>query len=366
MDEIESIENQIRNTQENLFLVQEQISKYLLDTDIPLELIRNERILKASLIGLNRHRDRLKKGRDIPPLLPYLVNRDYQEFKLGEALKILFNNPVPKPLLCIIHGDQFQCHDTFFQSLIKVSLPNILKQNTNITTEFIGEYELRWPSRMTSIEELKNMLEYNLGNQILDNKLASKEKINDYLASIGPVIIHTHLLTTDLQENSSIIMENFLEFWQDWPELIPNQCLIICLFIKYQVKQNQSYFQKLWHGISKNLLKKNSKFEGWNSSIQKSIKDLSLSGFTKFERIKGVVLPELEGIKQGEVESWARSEEVKNYWDEENIQDLIDTIQDMFAKWEKKQASHTMPMSYLAKNLTDILMGKITTKEDIT
>lgn len=92
---------------------------------------------------------------------------------------------------------------------------------------------------------------------------------------------------------------------------------------------------------------------------------MSSSNFTKFDKIIGVVLPELEGINQGEVESWARSEEVKNYWDEENIQYLIHTIEDMFEKWEKKQASNTMPMSYLAQNLSDILQGKITIKGDI-
>ncbi|GGA38694.1 hypothetical protein [Okeania sp. KiyG1] len=211
------------------------------------------------------------------------------------------------------------------------------------------------------------MLKYNLANRVLDYGLASKEDINKHLASIGPVVIHTHLLTNDLQKNSSKIIENFLEFWQDWPELNPNQCLIICLFIKYQVKQkSQSYFQKLWHGIFKNLLKNNSGFECWNSSIQKSIKDLSSSNFTKFDKIIGVVLPELQGVSQTEVESWARSEAVKNYWDEENIQYLIHTIEDMFEKWEKKQASNTMPMSHLAQNLSDILQGKITIKGDIS
>ena len=84
----------------------------------------------------------------------------------------------------------------------------------------------------------------------------------------------------------------------------------------------------------------------------------------QFDKIIGVVLPELQGITQTEVEDWARREEVKNYWDEENIQDLINIIEDMFEKWEKQQASDTMPMYNLAIKLTDILMGKITIKED--
>ena len=378
MDEIESIEKQIRNKKENLLVIEEKISKYVLDTDIPPELIKNRRKLKTSirelrakLIGLNKHRDRSKEGRDIPPLLPYLVNRSSQQIELKEAFKKLFNHPYTQPLLCIIYGDQFQCHDTFFRFLEKEFVPKIFKENTNITTnnnytEYIKEYQLEWLPRNTYVEDLKNRLEHNLVDAVLDNKFASKGEINEYLASIGTVIIHTHLLTADLQENSSIIIEKFIEFWQDWPELIPHQHLIILLFIKYKIEPSQNYFQKLQNWVFQNLFKNNSNTRTGNYSIQKSIKDLSSSNFTKFDKIIGVVLPELQEITQTEVESWARSKEVKNYWDEENIQDLIDRIEDMFEKWKKQQASDTMPMSNLAENLTDILMRKITIKEDTT
>ena len=376
MDEIESIEKQINNTKKSLFLTEERISEYPEPTSVPLKYIKNKRKLetrlkelRAKLIGLNKNRDRLKERRDIPPLLPYFVNRSSQQIELKEALKKLFNHPYSQPLLCIIHGDKLQCHDTFFQFLEKEFLPKIFKENTNINTnnnytEFIKEYQLKWPPRNTSIEDLKNRLEHNLVDTVLDNKFASKADINEYLASIGTVIIHTHLLTADLQENSSIIIEKFIEFWQDWPELIPNQHLIIFLFIKYKIEPKQNYFQKLQNWIFQNLFKNNSNTRTGNYSIQKSIKDLSSSNFTKFDKIIGVVLPELQGITQTEVEDWARREEVKNYWDEENIQDLINIIEDMFEKWEKQQASDTMPMSNLAIKLTDILMGKIPIKED--
>ncbi|NEO55301.1 MAG: hypothetical protein F6K54_20845 [Okeania sp. SIO3B5] len=352
MDEIESIEKQIENTEKNILLIEERISDYI-PTDVPLGLIKNERALRARLIGLNKRRDNLQKGRDIPPLLLYLVNRRNQYEKFTEAFKILSNNPDPKPLLCIIHGDQFQCHDTFLESLVKVSLHENIKKYTNITTKVVKKYHLEWPPRMKNIEELKNKLEDNLEKEVFYDISASKEDINERLSSIGPVIIHTYLNTTDWQQHKSGIIENFLEFWQNWPKLNPNQYLIICLFIKYQVKQNMG----LW---------KRYKFWSCNRKIQRSIKDLSLCGFTKFDRIIGVVLPELQGIMQTEVESWARSKKVKKYWGKKNIQYLIHTIQDMFDNWEKEQASDTMPMSYLDQQLTNILNGKVTIKGDIS
>lgn len=121
MDEIESIEKQINNTKKNLLLTEERISEYPETTSVPLKDIKNKRKLetrlkklRAQLIGLDKHRDRLKERRDIPPLLPYFVNRSSQQIELKEALKKLFNHPYSQPLLCIIHGDKLQCHDTFF------------------------------------------------------------------------------------------------------------------------------------------------------------------------------------------------------------------------------------------------------------
>ena len=417
MDNIESIEKEIeniekelrnkqeeiRNTKDSLSSIKIRISQYVpMDIPISWEIDRNKLIekikeltdeeqqLKVKLKATKKDLDRLKEGRDIPRslhyhvnrkeqefkikegrdiplLLAYYVNRKEQEFKIKEALKKMFHRSYSQPLLYLIHGDQSQCLEKFFEHLKKEYLPKIFKGNTNITTnnnyiECITAYNLVWPPINTNIEDLKERLKDNLvdsvfGN-ILDDQLASIAKINEYLASIGTVIIRTQLLSNDLQKNSSIMIEKFIEFWQNWPKLSSNQYLIIFLFIKYQIEPNQNFFQKLQNGVFQNIFKKSSNTRTSKYSIQKSIKNLSSSNFTKFDKIMLVVLPELEGITQKDVEDWARSKEVKHYWDEENIQDLIDRIEDMFEKWKKQQADDTMPMRELAKNLINILRGQ--------
>jgi hypothetical protein len=413
MDNIESIKKEIRNTEEELIHTEEELrnTKEILSTikiriskHVPLEMPMNletnekkliekinkltdkEQQLRFKLKELNKDLDRLKEGRDIPRSLPYYVNRKEQEFKIKEgrdiprslpyhvnrkeqefkikeALKKMFHRSYSQPLLYLIHGDQSQCLEKFFEHLKKEYLPKIFKGNTNITTnnnyiECITDYDLNWPPRNTNIEDLKKRLEHNLVDTVLDNKLAVIADINEYLASIGTVIIRTQLLSSDLQKNSSIMIEKFIEFWQDWPNLSYNQYLIIFLFIKYEIEPNQNYFQKLHNWGFQNIFKKSSNTRTSKYSIQKSIKNLSSSNFTKFDKIMVVVLPELEGITQKDVEDWARSKEVKHYWDEENIQDLIDRIEDMFEKWKKQQADDTMPMRELAKNLINILRGQ--------
>ena len=277
MDNIESIEKEIeniekelrnkqeeiRNTKDSLFSIKIRISQYVpMDIPISWEIDRNKLIekikeltdeeqqLKVKLKATKKDLEDLKEDRDIPRSLAYYVNRKEQEFKIKEALKKMFHRSYSQPLLYLIHGDQSQCLEKFFEHLKKEYLPKIFKGNTNITTknnyiECITDYDLNWPPRNTNIEDLKKRLEHNLVDTVLDNKSAVIAEINEYLASIGTVIIRTQLLSSDLQKNSSIMIEKFIEFWQNWPKLSSNQYLIIFLFIKYQIEPNQNFFQKL-------------------------------------------------------------------------------------------------------------------------
>ncbi|PNJ91567.1 hypothetical protein CEP14_13710 [Cylindrospermopsis raciborskii C04] len=77
--------------------------------------------------------------RKIPSLLPYLVNRIEQEYELG---RVIVRNS-PSPLICIIHGDEFQSHDKFLERLHKVSLPRFLGEESikkyRLLRRFYGE-----------------------------------------------------------------------------------------------------------------------------------------------------------------------------------------------------------------------------------
>ena len=53
----------------------------------------------------------LNVRREIPSLLPYLPNRTAQEFELGQAIQNLFIKTIRQPLVCVVHGDEFQSHD---------------------------------------------------------------------------------------------------------------------------------------------------------------------------------------------------------------------------------------------------------------
>ncbi|MCI0617755.1 toll/interleukin-1 receptor domain-containing protein [bacterium] len=46
-------------------------------------------------------------------LLPYLSDRSKQVYELGRALEYHRSNKSKRPFICIIHGDEKECHDRF-------------------------------------------------------------------------------------------------------------------------------------------------------------------------------------------------------------------------------------------------------------
>ena len=59
---------------------------------------------------LQAHTESKPSPPKIPPLLPYMPDRKQQEFELAEAVKKHLDQAHLKPLICILHGYQHQCH----------------------------------------------------------------------------------------------------------------------------------------------------------------------------------------------------------------------------------------------------------------
>ena len=110
-----------------------------------------------------------RRGHDLPSLLPHLVDRSEQEFKLSEALQ-RFNTAAPYPFVCLIHGNEFQSHDMFLERLKEDVLPRLL--NLNREQAAIMEYSLHWPSRFGDADELHRKLQMGLAKTLLNRSFA--------------------------------------------------------------------------------------------------------------------------------------------------------------------------------------------------
>lgn len=275
-----------------------------------------------------------KGARNIPPLLPYLPNRGEQEFRLGEALRQL-KEPFTFPILCITHGDEFQCHDMFLERLKEITLPKLLDLHPK--RKLVSLYPLHWPASLKNIEDLVPRLRQNLSETLLNRSMATLIEINKVLElHSGPVIIHTHILTEDWQRYGSRVLGDYLKFWHEWPSLSTGQQIFVVLFVKYQMKHLNNFVKRLhlkW--LNKNI----------SDALQKHT-------FSQFKRLTCVVLPRLTGITRLQAENWALREEIKRFYAGPNI---MSEIRKIYFEWENEHATSAIPMEFLAEKLRLIL-----------
>src|SRR5262245_1949580 len=131
-DKLFSLQKQLAEYEASLDLIGERKSEYVQQTEISLDLIRAEKTLekkiadlRAQILSLQQATTALRHRRPIPPLLPYLADRNAQKYVFGETLKQRHERPT-RPILCIIYGDEFQSHEMFQERLVRNWLPQLL------------------------------------------------------------------------------------------------------------------------------------------------------------------------------------------------------------------------------------------------
>lgn len=308
----------------------------------------------------------------IPWLLPYLSNRYEQQLELRQAVRELLMHKPRRPLFCIIHGDECQSQDTLLERF-KAALPQWLNLDPKKTT--VKSYPLvGWrPSSLKRLNKLHTRLRQNLADRVVDKSLlnssladdgsALSRQINQIFGQYpGPVMVELHLRTNDLQDLGANLIPKILEFWQDWPDLAPNQTLIICLSIKYLLNRPMKRL-KWWFFLNPipwlRRLHKYRYRRHLNCKIEQQINLLADSKFKEFDRLSGVVLTKLDNVTQSHVEDWVRSEETKIFAGELVLGQLMNDIGKMFDQWERETASRTISMDELAGGLEALLKSAI-------
>jgi hypothetical protein len=278
---------------------------------------------------------------DIPPLLPYLCDRSRQEDALAEALE----RKATHPLVCIIHGNEYQSHDQLLRRIKEASLPRLLELDVAVSS-----YEIGWPADFASPDELHRLLARELAKKLLTGTQAPIEKIDAALQQLpGPVLVQTYVLTSDFERHGLQIIDAFLDFWQRWPELHPGRRLLALLSVQYEVREGARIgpFRR-WQ-----LRKLNRKIEtmleppGSAPGSQRSTFD-----FSRFDRLNGVVLPLLEGVTRTEAESWARSNEVTRICASE---ELLTEVRALYQRYEEQAEDERIPMDTLGRELKSFL-----------
>lgn len=269
---------------------------------------------------------------DIPRLLPYMCDRSEQEAELTAALQQHQSTMPRRPFVCVIHGDEFECHSEFLYRMGYTVIPRVL--NLEAKQVSLEEYQLPWPSRTVPINRYAKVFASNLGIALLQNSAALPQDVVKYIATHEkPVFLVSHLLTEDFLGVGPELFREFLKFWNTWPDLPPGRTVINCVCVKHQ---------RLDHMGILNFLQK-LKMKRCHAELLDYIKK---PDFTSYDALGGVVLTELEAIRRTHVEAWSRLKEVRQRYQIEEKD-----IRALYQQAEVVSADGLISMEPLAEQL---------------
>lgn len=248
--------------------------------------------------------------------LPYLCDRSDQEIHLGESLIDYQTKNSGRPIVSLIHGDEMECHGDFLWRLRYKALPKFL--DLELKQMSVKEYELPLPRRISD-----QAFRASLGEALLGDSSAKREEIWEFISHHQePMMISLHLMTSDIEECGETLINSFLEFCGNWPDLPSGHYIIYCLCLKYQRTAKSGIFD---------FVKRN-KRQQLNQRLRSQIESMD---FTRYPKICGVALPELKAITRRDVEWWSRNichipeKDIRAWFEKESsisMEDLVDRL----------------------------------------
>lgn len=235
-------------------------------------------------------------------LLPYLCDRSDQELALVEALRLHQRERSHRPLVCLIHGDEQECHTEYLERMQYRSLRRFF--NLEARRMEIKDYWLPPPRRALSHSAFWACL----GQALFDDSSAAQSDIWQFIARHEePMMLALELLTEDFAESGQSLLHSLIDFCASWPDLPPGRVVILCVSLKYQRFDKAGFFD-----FKKRELRKS------NQSLRGLVKSLALESQSEARAgVSVAVLPELEAIPRGDVERWKRSEQVRSLPDKQ-------------------------------------------------
>lgn len=272
-----------------------------------------------------------------PALLPYLCDRNPQQDSLDDALDGPVEIMTQRPVVCIIYGSEYECHDKFREQLQQASLRKILYPGADPPS--IKDRMLVLPSSYESDERCHRVLRRQLAARFLRGNAARDDEIRAALAQFpAPVIIHSLLSTEIWKPDTKRLIKAFLSFWNNSWVLPPGPHLFVCLHIEYN--------------------KKRPEYMARESEVEAFLRRLKPSDYADLHL---VLLPELTTVPELEVNLWANDEEYFSGFCPTHspkfcdVQSLLDGIDDLYRDPELTDQHGRIPMQLLARRLKKML-----------
>ena len=187
------------------------------------------------------------------------------------------------------------------------------------------------------------MLE-RLSHIVLGTSTGSVAQINTCLINHRtPILIHSRISGEEWRQHGSEILNNYIQFWGDWPSSIGRQNIFVFLIIRYRLEKKGRWpFNK--------------------QPIQEQIShELNQFQAKTIDRLRFAILPELTSITERQVEEWIELKETQSFCRLVGLSDsfIRNKIHRFYEKWEQESKATTIPLDTLAEELTNILNSNL-------
>jgi serine/threonine protein kinase len=268
--------------------------------------------------------------RSIPPLLPYLVDRKIHEQQIRKGIQESLSRSEPVPVVCVLHGDEFQCHDTFVQRLQETSLPRFfgLDRDSPAVRRIFVEFA-------RDFEEEQDIHDYFLTRLRDELGIGTDERISSVSRRLNerPSLIYTQVASADFGTKDVWQFEALLRLWSKLPTQPTRHPLVVCMGIKFNFGRGP--------------------FSRWrlNRRNRRLRKFLGQLDFEAYRGIVGVVLRELRNPTRSEVEDWAINDAAAFF----DRQELLPRLRALY-DWED-----SLSMEKMAEELRGLIQAELAT-----
>jgi hypothetical protein len=257
-------------------------------------------------------------------LLPYLCDRNDQEEALAEALRGHQSERGGRPLVCLVHGNELECHAEYLERMQYRFLRRYF--NLEARRMEVKDYSLRPSRRALGAGRFWACL----GQALFDDGAASQAEVWQLIARHEePMMLILELCTEDFVEPGESLLRSVIDFCDGWPDLPPGRAVILCVSLKYQRFDRAGFFDF-----------RKRKLRQLNQTLRGSIAG---GEFVSRANVSVAALPELEAIPRGDVERWKRGEQVRGLSDRE--------VSSWFADRTLCNDKGCIPMELLAEKL---------------
>ncbi|MGK7908463.1 MAG: TIR domain-containing protein [Synechococcus sp.] len=228
--------------------------------------------------------------------LPYLINRTKQVNTIKLALNDLLSRTrtdarAARPILFLVSGDEKQCHDLFLARICDTAREVLQLDETAHPLS----KRIEWPVNFVSPKDAIERYRKQIWGCFDGYTASSTVEINEYFAQNSvPAIVHTqiNIEESDWRKHEAKLLPALVEFWQQWPALLENQILIVCIFfIQYMPTKSASFLHRLCRKPDSLKL------------VERAIADIE----SDRQRIILEALPRLDCVKRQEVNDWTMS-----------------------------------------------------------